>query len=108
VLDIQWFVAKSDAMEVDQIRIAEICKSYSINKLCLFGSAARGDDAPGSDVDLLVEFGPYDSPLAQIVDSKNAFEGLFGKRVDLVELKGVRNPFFRKNIEEDQVVLYEA
>lgn len=44
-------------------QIAEICGRHQVNKLELFGSAARGDfDAQTSDLDLLVEFRSYDGP----------------------------------------------
>ena len=38
--------------------IAEICRRYQVKELAVFGSAARGDLGPASDVDLLVDFLP--------------------------------------------------
>ena len=38
--------------------MAEICRRYGVKELSVFGSAARGDMQPGSDIDLLVEFEP--------------------------------------------------
>lgn len=43
-----------------------LLKDYNVKALYLFGSVARGEDAPGSDVDILVEFYP------------DAHVGLFG------------------------------
>lgn len=48
----------------------------------LFGSAARGEDAPGSDVDLLVEM--EDSALGRVADLGAKLEALLGRRVDVV------------------------
>jgi len=95
-------------MLIDYDNIAAICKAFSIKKLHLVGSAARGDDTPESDVDLVVEFGPFESPLHQYMDSKAAFENLFGRKVDLIEEKGIKNPYFRKSLHEDKVLIYEA
>jgi uncharacterized protein len=48
----------------------------------LFGSAARGEDLPGSDVDLLVEM--RDPSLERIVDLGTKLEEALGRRVDVV------------------------
>ena len=37
-------------------RIADLCRRYGVQELAIFGSAARGDMQPGSDIDILVEF----------------------------------------------------
>ena len=42
--------------EVDRKALAAICRKYGVKKMSLFGSAARNELRPDSDVDLLVEF----------------------------------------------------
>src|SRR5438270_5382461 len=44
--------------EVDYIALAELCRRYQVRELSVFGSAARGEMRPDSDIDLLVEFQP--------------------------------------------------
>jgi predicted nucleotidyltransferase len=39
-------------------RLAEVCRRHQVKELSVFGSAARGELRPDSDVDLLVEFEP--------------------------------------------------
>lgn len=57
----------------------------------LFGSAARGDDTPSSDIDLLVEM--RDPSLIRIADLTEKLEVLLGRRVDIVALDQARgNP----------------
>lgn len=51
----------------------------------LFGSAARGDDSEGSDVDLIVEM--RDSSLVRIVDLELKLEELLARRVDVLALE---------------------
>ena len=43
-------------MNVDGMALAEVCRRYSVKELSLFGSAARGEMRPESDVDIMVEF----------------------------------------------------
>lgn len=97
-------------LNVERSRLAELCRKYGVRKLSLFGSAARGDMTPESDVDLMVEFEPgsrtslWDFPAMQ-----QAFSALFGDRpVDLVPPDVLKNPFRRKAIEPELRVIYEA
>ena len=39
--------------EVDKTRLAGLCRRYQVRELSLFGSAARGEMRPDSDIDLL-------------------------------------------------------
>lgn len=57
-------------------------RRLGVRSLAIFGSAARNEAGPGSDVDLLVEF---DRPvgLFRFLDLKEFLEGLLGCRVDL-------------------------
>jgi predicted nucleotidyltransferase len=48
----------------------------------LFGSAARGEDGPHSDIDLLVEM--RDDSLERVADLNTKLEGITGRRVDVV------------------------
>jgi len=43
-------------IQVDSSSLAELCRRYGVKELSLFGSAARGDVGPESDVDIMVEF----------------------------------------------------
>ena len=42
--------------------IAAICRRSQVRELCVFGSAARGEMRPESDIDLLVDFLPEARP----------------------------------------------
>ena len=70
---------------INEEKIKEICRNYSIIELSLFGSALRRDFSSDSDIDLLVEFMPGSGiSLFDIVDLKREFEKLFGREVDIV------------------------
>lgn len=46
------------SLEIDDAKLAELCGRYQVAELALFGSAARGESRPDSDIDLLVQFQP--------------------------------------------------
>jgi predicted nucleotidyltransferase len=60
-----------------------------IRSLALFGSVARGEDRPGSDIDLLVEFSRPTS-LFELFDIRRRLEEILGRRVDLVPRDGLK------------------
>lgn len=93
-----------------QAKLAALCRKYHVRRLGLFGSAARGEAAPESDVDLLVEFEPGNAPsLWAEPEMRAAFGALFGgRRVDLVPPAALDNPYRRRSILRDLKVLYEA
>ncbi len=62
-----------------------------VRSVYVFGSVARGEAAPGSDIDLLVEW-PGPGGLIQFVRLKNRLEDLLGRPVDLVEIDALREP----------------
>jgi predicted nucleotidyltransferase len=73
-----------DGLEVDERRLAEICRRYGVVRLDLFGSALHDDFTDDSDIDLLYELRP-DARLGwEIVDMQRELEELFGRKVDLV------------------------
>ncbi|HVF74849.1 MAG TPA: nucleotidyltransferase domain-containing protein [Acidimicrobiales bacterium] len=56
----------------------------------LFGSVARGDDRPGSDVDLLVDF-DAESSLFDVIRLTRELEELLGLPVDVVSTGGLKD-----------------
>ena len=91
-------------------KIAALCRRYGVRQLSLFGSAARGEMTPQSDVDLMVEFEPASKvSLWDMPGMQAEFSTLFGqRRVELVPSEVMKNPFRRKSILADLRVLYEA
>lgn len=62
---------------------------FGVRSLSIFGSVARDEAGPESDLDVLVEF---EEPLtfARFMDLKLYLEDMFGTRVDLVTASGLR------------------
>ena len=57
---------------------------FGVRKIGVFGSFARGEDRPDSDVDLLVVFRKGQKTFDHYMDCKLYLEELFGRKVDLV------------------------
>jgi hypothetical protein len=84
-------------------QILEIAAKRGAKRIRLFGSAARGDSVPGSDVDFLVEFEPGRSLLDQgglLMD----LQELLGCKVDVVSERGLR-PRYRERVLREAVPL---
>jgi predicted nucleotidyltransferase len=96
-------------LRVEPERITEICRKWKISELSLFGSVLRDDFNDKSDVDVLVVFEPNDGwSLWDLMHCENEFAALFGRKVDLVEKKALRNPFRRHEILTTSQLLYAA
>jgi predicted nucleotidyltransferase len=86
-----------------------MARKHHIRRLQLFGSAARGELRPDSDIDLMVEFEQGEGPsLWEMVGVQEEFSELFGGRpVDLATPAILENPYRRQSIERDLKVLVD-
>lgn len=94
--------------EVDEARLADLCRQYQVRELSLFGSAARGEMRPDSDIDLLVEFLP--DAQVDLVDYAGLMldlSRLVGRKVDLVSKNGLK-PLIRNSVLEEARLVYAA
>ena len=94
--------------QVDSLSLAEMCRRYSVKELSLFGSAARGEMGPDSDLDLLVEFEPGARiGLIKFESFVDELESLSGRRIDLVTKNGLK-PWVRPSVLKDARVIYAS
>ncbi len=71
-------------LPVDLDRLREVCERYGVARLDVFGSIARGDARPGSDVDLLYSLAP-DTRLGYCIeDLARELSAVLGRPVDLL------------------------
>ncbi|MFN0149748.1 MAG: type VII toxin-antitoxin system MntA family adenylyltransferase antitoxin [bacterium] len=87
-------------------RLVELCRDRGATMVALFGSVARGDAGPDSDIDLIVRFSEPKSLLSLVRMEREIAEAL-GRKVDLLT-EGAISPHLRAAIERDTRVLYEA
>ena len=101
-------VALNERLQLAQL--TELCIKYGVERLGVFGSALREDFSETSDIDFVVDFGPPNdlSISVQYFGFADQLEALYGRRVDLVERKGIRNPYFKEGLEEQEVSVFAA
>ena len=96
------------SVQVDETKLADLCRQYHVRELSVFGSAARGEMRLDSDIDLLVEFLP--DAHVDLVDHAGLMldlEQLLGRRVDLVSKRGLK-PLIRDSVLEEARLVYAA
>ena len=79
----------------------ECASKYGIRSIGIFGSVARGENGPDSDVDVFVELEEAD-PFVMF-DIRETLQSLFGCKVDLVRLREGLRSLLLKRIEQDGV-----
>jgi len=94
-----------------QKEIAAICRRHSVERLELFGSAARGTDFDPlrSDIDFLVEYEPPLLPrfLERRMQLQDDLQEVMNRKVDLVRKGTIGNPYLQETIDEDREVVFE-
>ena len=95
-------------VQVDETTLSELCGRYFVRELSLFGSAARGEMRPDSDIDILVEFLPDASiDLVDYAGLMLDLSHLLGRKVDLVSKNGLK-PLIRSSVLAEARLLYAA
>uniref|UniRef100_UPI004047EA90 nucleotidyltransferase family protein n=1 Tax=Roseivirga sp. TaxID=1964215 RepID=UPI004047EA90 len=98
-------------MKIEQKQLDEIiqlCASNRVKSLSAFGSVTREDFNDKSDIDLLVDFeeeDPY-KYTDLYFNLKTKLEHLLKRNVDLVEERGIKNRFFRRQVEKSKIQIY--
>ena len=88
--------------------VSRVLPCYDVREVYLFGSFARGEQAPDSDIDLRLVCGNT-MTFGTLYELSHELEKKLGRKVDLVTNPPERiRPAFRKNIEQDEVRIYEA
>ena len=89
-----------------QQTIADYFKTQPVLKAWLFGSYARGDESPLSDVDILVQFDEGGVSLLKHAAMICELEKILDRPVDIVPEKMLR-PRVRKSVDQDKMLIYE-
>ena len=86
--------------------IADYFKTQPIQRAWLFGSYARGDESPLSDVDILVQFDEGGVSLLKHATMICELEKILDRPVDIVPEKMLR-PRVRESVDQDKKLIYE-
>lgn len=72
------------AIDIPTDRIREFCRRHAVQRLSVFGSVLRDDFGPQSDIDILVEFPPGQTPsLLDLGGMQTELSEILGREVDL-------------------------
>lgn len=88
--------------------LSALCRKYAVASLELFGSGATEEWRLTSDLDFIVTFnatskgGLADRFLGLAED----LEALFGRRVELITPRAIRNPYFQRNVDATRAPVY--
>lgn len=85
--------------------IAEYLKSKGASKAAVFGSFARNEETPDSDIDVLVDFN-QPITLFDFAGFQIELQEKIGKKIDLV-MEGGMNPLIEKYASKDYLVLFQ-
>jgi predicted nucleotidyltransferase len=81
---------RMESVERHSDAIHDISRRHRARSVSVFGSVARGEDRPGSDIDFLVEFEPGAS-LLDLMAIQDDLEALLACCVDVVSAGGLKD-----------------
>ena len=89
--------------KADAQKLREISRRHGIDRVRVFGSAARGEAGPRSDLDLLIALEPGRG-FRDLMDFCEEVEAVLGRRVDVVVEDGL-SPFIKERVLKEAVAL---
>ena len=84
--------------------IIKVLKPFNPSRIGVFGSYARGDNKPTSDLDILASF-PKSPNLLELIQLENELTKILGIKIDLVTEKSLHQKI-RPYIESDLQLIY--
>lgn len=98
---------------MDQQAVIETLRSHEpalrlrgVTRAALFGSRARDDARPDSDIDVMIDIDPAaHATIYDLVGISRLIAGLFPMKVDVVERAGMKSPF-RERVEREAVHVF--
>ncbi len=95
-------------LPADRQKLALFCRRNQIRRLSFFGSVLRQDFGPDSDIDVLVEFEPGQTPGLGLIRMQDELSVLFGgRKVDLVTPRFLSR-YFRDEVMRTAEVAFDA
>ena len=88
--------------------IQRLCAQYGVKRLYAFGSALTPRFGSNSDIDFIVDFEAQgiDRYADNYFNLKFALEETLSRPVDLLEEQALKNPYFKKAVEQQRQLIY--
>jgi hypothetical protein len=93
-------------VDFDRNALARLCEEHDVLQLRIFGSVARGEERPDSDLDVIVDFENPKGLLA-LIRFERCLAEFFGRPVDLVTEPGL-SPYIRESVLDSASVIFDA
>lgn len=92
----------------NQAKLNALCETHKVKELFLFGSILNEKFTSESDVDFLIQFEgvDLDNYFNNYMDFKENVEKLLNRKIDLVENQAIKNPIFRKVVDNQKQLIY--
>lgn len=101
----------STILDPQLAQVSDLCRRYGVRKLELFGSATNAAfDSQRSDLDFLVDFDAdgEQTLFHRYFGLNEALAALFGRKIDLVMIGTLKNPYFIDSVNETRQTVYAA
>ena len=95
-------------LEIFTPEIIKLCKSHKVKSLYAFGSVLTDEFNSESDIDLIVDFAniKVEDYADNYFDFKFSLQDVLKRPIDLLEEKAIRNPYFRKTVNQKRQLVY--
>ena len=90
-----------EVLKILKKRKTAFANNFGVTSIGVFGSLARRENRPDSDVDIVVKMSKPD--LFYMVHIKEALENDYQTKVDIVHYRGKMNPFLKRRIDREAV-----
>jgi len=95
-------MTRSETLALLQTAAPSLRRRFGVTRIGLFGSVARNEAGPDSDVDLIVEFAPGEAPGLRFFELENELSALLGMPARISALPRM-NRVLRRSVERDLV-----
>ena len=91
-------------------QIVKLCQKNEVNSLFAFGSVTTNNFTDESDIDLVVDIEDNDpvSYTEKYYNLKFRLEEILKRKIDLLEMKAIRNRFLKNEIDRTKIQVYGA
>ncbi len=95
-------------LKIHTPEIVMLCETHNVKTLYAFGSILNENFNNESDIDLIVDFNNIDVEeyADNYFDFKFSLQDILKRPIDLLEDKAIKNPFFRKSVNQQRQLVY--
>jgi len=97
-----------DIIKQHSEQIRKLCSKHKVEQMFVFGSVLTKDFGESSDIDFLVKFGKIDlyDYFENLLNLKENLEKLLRRKVDILEMQALKNPYLKKSIDNNKLLIY--